>query len=283
MFCSFYSNYENNQNNQESFYDLSLQKIFISSNIQEQLDFQDMGNNQPLDMFNFNQNENEQLIEENTNKILEDNSSDKTTGEKTGKTDDKILKKVIFSSISNKKTGKKPIEIRVDYGIKNIKTFISKYIKEYGNTLVQNCHFSSLLKNLKLFAPSYPYFTGNANEKDNKAFKNFTVEQILTYPPEIKQNSKKDNRLQKKNKEIIKHFKNYIEDKYPDEKPKEYEELLNFFRMSYEDMIRLFYNNSFQYKEFISSEKSKKFDELFKKIKGYSLIEKNGFLKYLEN
>lgn len=247
----------------------------------EKFELEEMKNNLDLEVGNLEQIDILKLIKEDNKKKLEDsNSSYKSTGEKS-KTEEKNITKVIFGTKTKKH--KKPIEIRIDYAIKNIKTYITKFLKEYGNILVQKCHFSSLLKNLKLFAPSYPYFTGNAKDKDNKAFKNFTVEQILSYPPERKQNCKKDNRLQRQNKDIIKAFKDYIENNYPDERPDEYQELLNFFQMTYEDIIILFYDNSFQYKEFISSEKSKTFDKLFIKIKGYSLIEKKGFLKFINN
>ncbi len=301
------SNYENTQyNNSEVLNDLTLKKIYSSlknKNIFDRFDrFQsieennitesfeqtnrtkfelDEMNNQDLDMTNLEKIDNIKIIKDNQK--LEDYNSYKSTGEKSKSEENKSISKIIFGTKTKK--DKKPIEIRIDYAIKNVKTYITKFIKEYGNNIVQKCHFSSVLKNLKLFAPSYPYFTGNAKDKDNKAFKNFTVEQIFEYPPEKKQNAKKDNRLQRQNKDIIKAFKDYIENNYPDtnERPYEYQELLNFFRMRYEDIVLLFYNNSSQYKEFISSEKSKKFDQLFIKIKGYSLIEKNGFLKFLSN
>ena len=101
---------------------------------------------------------------------------------------------------------------RIDYSIKNIKVHISKFMKEYGNELIKKCGFQNKLKKLKLFAPSYKYFTGNSNEKDNKIFLNFTIKKIFTYPEG--KTEKNDNRLQRQNKDIIKEFKEYIDEAF---------------------------------------------------------------------
>ena len=173
-------------------------------------------------------------------------------------------------------------EIRTDYAIKNIKVHISKFMNKYGNELIKECNFQNRLKKVKLFLPSYNYFTGNSNEKDNYVFLNFTVEQILTYPDKIEKNSKKNNRLQRQNKEIIKDIKDHIEEKYPDEKPQKCQEMLNFFSMTYEEIISLFYKSKL-FKDYSSSTKTQKLDEQFIKSKGFSLMENNGFIRLIKN
>ena len=175
--------------------------------------------------------------------------------------------------------GDRKIELRIDYAIKHIKVYISKFMKNYGNDLIKKCNFQNQFKNTKLFSPSYYYFTGNSNIKDNGVFLDYTVEQIFTCPEKI--SPKKDNRLQRQNKEIINDLKNYIETNYPNEVPERFQELLNFFRMKYEDIINLFYKSSY-FKDYSSSLKTIKLNRQFIKAKGFSLIENNGFIKLMK-
>ena len=175
--------------------------------------------------------------------------------------------------------GDREIELRIDYAINHIKVYISKFMKNYGNDLIKKCNFQNQFKNTKLFSPSYYYFTGNSNIKDNDVFLDYTVEQIFTCPEKI--SPKKDNRLQRQNKEIINDLKNYIETNYPNEVPERFQELLNFFRMKYEDIINIFYNSSY-FKDYSSSLKTIKLNRQFIKAKGFSLIENNGFIKLMK-
>ena len=154
-----------------------------------------------------------------------------------------------------------------------------KFLKEYGNQLIKECNFKNNLKKLKLFSPSYKYFTGNSNEKENKMFLDFTVEEIFSYP---KDKSKKDNRLQQKNKDIIKKFIDYIEETYPKEVPEPFRKLQNFFRMTYRDIIVLFYDSE-QFIDYSSDPKTQFLDEQFTKSKGFSLMEKSSFFKLMKN
>ena len=133
------------------------------------------------------------------------------------------------------------------------------------------------MKKLKLFTPNYKYFTGNSNEKDNKIFLNFTVEQIFSY-----NKSKKEIGLQNKNKNTIKKILNYIEDKYTEKVPKSLQKLQNFFKMTFEDIITLFYNSK-QFKDYSSEPKTIFLDKQFIKAKGFSLLEKNAFIKLIKN
>jgi hypothetical protein len=205
-------------------------------------------------------------LEKNTNK-----STDDKTKSKNNK-----ISKCLFGLSSQKP---KLIEPRVDYAIKQFKVYSCKFLKEYGNQLIKECNFKNNLKKLKLFAPSYKYFTGNSNEKENKMFLDFTVEEIFSYPND---KSKKDNRLQQKNKEIIKKFINYIEETYPEVVPESFQKLLNFFRMTYRDIIVLFYDSE-QFKDYSSDPKTIFLDEQFTKSKGFSLMEKRAFFKLMKN
>lgn len=204
-----------------------------------------------------------------------DKNTNKSTDDKT-KSKNNNISKCLFGLSSQKP---KLIEPRVDYAIKQFKVYSCKFLKEYGNQLIKECNFKNNLKKLKLFSPSYKYFTGNSNEKENKMFLDFTVEEIFSYP---KDKSKKDNRLQQKNKDIIKKFIDYIEETYPKEVPEPFRKLQNFFRMTYRDIIVLFYDSE-QFIDYSSDPKTQFLDEQFTKSKGFSLMEKSSFFKLMKN
>lgn len=174
----------------------------------------------------------------------------------------------------------KKIEPRIDYSIKNFKVGTIKFAKDFGNELIKKCNFTNKLRKMKLFSPSYKYFTGNSNIYENINFLNFSMEKIFSYPEgKIEKN---DNRLQRQNKEIINSFKEYIEKEYLDEVPENYQNLINFFSMSFKDIIILFYESN-HFGNFSTSPKTRFLDEQFIKSKDVSLLEKNGFLKFLNN
>ena len=87
--------------------------------------------------------------------------------------------------------------------------------------------------------------------------------------------------MQRQNKEIITKLKDYIEETYQNEIPEKFQELLNFFKMSYEEIIMLFYKSN-QFKDYSSSEKTQKLNEQFQKVKGFSLMENNGLIKLIK-
>ena len=215
----------------------------------------------------------EEIKEEKENE--EKDKTNKSTDDKSSKFNKNQINKCIFGIKSGKK-----IEQRIDYSIKHIKVYISKYLKEYGNALVKKCGFQNKLKKLKLFSPSYKYFTGNSNEKDNKIFLDFTIEKIFTYPEG--KIDKNDNRLQRQNKDIIKGFKDYIDEAFLLEVPENFKNLINFFNMTFQDAIRLFYESN-QFKDYSSSPKTIFLDKQFIKAKGFSLREKNAFFKLMKN
>ena len=217
----------------------------------------------------------EEITKEDKNENEEKDKTNKSTDDKSSKFNKNQINKCIFGIKSGKK-----IEQRIDYSIKNIKVYISKFMKEYGNELIKKCGFQNKLKKLKLFAPSYKYFTGNSNEKDNKIFLNFTIEKIFSYPEgKIEKN---DNRLQRQNKDIIKDFKEYIDEAFLLEVPEKFKNLINFFNMTFQDAIRLFYESN-QFKDYSSSPKTIFLDKQFIKAKGFSLREKDAFFKLMKN
>ena len=205
-----------------------------------------------------------------------DEISHKSTDEKS-KNNNIEINKCIFGVKTQKK-----IEPRIDYAIKNFKVYLSKYLKDYGNKLIKECNFKNKLKKMKLFSASYKYFTGNSNEKENKIYLNFTMEDIFTYPD--KKVPKNDNRLQMQNKQMIQEFKEYINDTYDDDAdiPEKIQKVQQFFKMTFDDAIKLFYDSK-QFDDYSSSQKTRFLDEQFIKSKGFSLLEKNAFFKLMKN
>ena len=207
-------------------------------------------------------------------KIKDDEKSNKSTNFKTKKEQIKI-DKCIFGVKSQRK-----IEPRIDYAIKNFKVYLCKYLKDYGNKIIKQCDFPKKLKNLKLFSASYKYFTGVSNEKENKIFFNFTIEKIFSYPEgKIEKNN---NRLQRQNKEIIKSLKDYIDEKYSNKIPDKFQQLLNYFNMTFQEAIVNFYESK-KFEDYSSSPKTRYLDEQIIKAKGFSLLEKNSFFKLMKN
>ena len=75
---------------------------------------------------------------------------------------------------------------------------------------------------------------------------------------------------------------NYIENKYTEKVPESIDRLQNFFKMTFEDIIVLFYNSQI-FKDYISDPKTIFLDQQFTKTKGFSLLEKNGLIKLLKD
>lgn len=211
------------------------------------------------------------LEKEKKQKSTTNNTTDKS---KNGKIE--LKKENIFGLETNKQPEILP---RIDYAIKNFKVTAVKFIKEYGNKLIKECKFKGELKNKKLFSPSNKYFTGISNEKENNIFLDFTVAELLSYPND-EFGDIKDNRLQQNNKKIIQKMKEVINDMKII--TKEYKDLLDYFNMTFENALILFYeSNEFSiYKE---TEKAKYLDSQFIKVKGFSLLKKNSFIAMMRH
>jgi len=218
--------------------------------------------------------------EENEQIFFEKEKKQKTTNVTTDKTKNGKIELKAEKNIFGLET-KKEMEIlpRIDYAIKNFKVTAVKYIKEYGNSLIKECKFKGELKNKKLFSPSNKYFTGISNEKENNIFLDFTVAELLSYPND-EFGEIKDNRLQQNNKKIIDQIRESINNMKII--TKEYRDLLDYFNMTFEEALMLFYesNEFLVYKE---SEKAKFLDSQFIKVKGFSLLKKNSFISMMRH
>ena len=77
-------------------------------------------------------------------------------------------------------------------------------------------------------------------------------------------------------------MKEYIDESFPYEVPEKYQNLINFFNMTFQGAIMLFYESN-QFKDYSSSPKTIFLDKQFTKSKGFSLLEKNAFFKLMKN
>ena len=168
---------------------------------------------------------------------------------------------------------KKP-QKRIDYCIKYFKTNFVEFLKKYGNMLIKRSFLPKELKKEKLSAPNHLSFTGNAAEKDNYKFLFFKVEDIFCFY----KNENCKISLQKKNRRIIDKILQFIDGSESEEK---YSNVKAFFKMSLEDAYEIFYESE-DFKKYATYSKTVFLDKEFKVEKGYSLLEKNAFVKMIK-
>ncbi len=164
----------------------------------------------------------------------------------------------------------KQISKRIDYHKKYFKTNFVKFLKRYGNDLIKDSDLPKQFKR-KISAPNHISFTANVKESDNYKFLFFIVQDILSH---YKEGPKCNNSLQIKNQNLIKDILAFIESN--DEE--KYEDIKSFFKMTVEDAYSLFYESK-EFKKYAAEAKTIYLDKEFKIQKGFSLLEKNGFIK----
>lgn len=164
----------------------------------------------------------------------------------------------------------KQISKRIDYHKKYFKTNFVKFLKRYGNDLIKDSDLPKQFKR-KISAPNHISFTANVKESDNYEFLFFIVQDILTHYVE---GTKCKNSLQIKNQNLIEDILAFIENN--DEE--KYEDIKSFFKMTVEDAYSLFYESK-EFKKYAAETKTIYLDKEFRIQKGFSLLEKNGFIK----
>lgn len=161
---------------------------------------------------------------------------------------------------------------RKDYYFKHFKAIFGKYIKNKLNNLKNKCFPNLVLNNFS--TPDY-YFIGNPKQEDNYNFLSWSIKDILIF----RENKNKYNR-QFNNKMIIL----YIEKNGNKSKDKDaYNELINYINCKVEDAFLDFYENKNEFEKICSDKDCIFFDEFFKRETGFSLLEKNGFLKVIRS
>ena len=167
---------------------------------------------------------------------------------------------------------------RLDYYIKAIKTNILQDSLNKLRKLYNNCNFVDEFKNMTFHMPNYNKYQGKAKEKDNKEFVTKTIKEVfMDYEDMV--NNKEGISRQIENKILIDII--YKINNFPN--TKEEKELKDFLEMYIEKRIEEYYI-SYEFEQFKKIKKIKFYDRHFYKEKGrhYSLLEKNGFLRYVK-
>ena len=155
--------------------------------------------------------------------------------------------------------------IRIDYLIKSLKSYTSSCIVNHVNDLISRNSRKKEIYKIKICKPNTKFFTSVTKISKNVEFLKMTIKNVLTIGKDDKNGSR-----QKKNLNVISQIENNSEIK-------------EFLEMTLQDFYEGIFFDSKEFKEFCESERSQILDKEFKKENGFSLREKNGYLKYLNN
>ena len=122
--------------------------------------------------------------------------------------------------------------------------------------------------------PNYKKYQGNAKEKDNKEFIKKQIKEVFQ---DYDVNEKEGTSRQKDNKNLIEKIYKIIN--FPSNAKQK--ALKDFLEMTIEKAIEKYYDSSEEFQEFKANRKILFYDNQFSKEKyrNYSLLEKNGFLR----
>ena len=225
-------------------------------------------NENPLNFENVSKIQNEDRDIINEHKITNEKEEEKegSTKPSSDKKGNIKIEKGMFKSQKEKKQ----IEWRMDYTKKHWKTRISDYAKEEINKYITESDLPKELKNL-IHSPHSKKFSANPVVTANYKFLNYNLFQIFTI-------GKEDGKLQRQNEENITKIFEYIEKVGYDNISESLRKIKNFFEMSYEDLIRKFYD-SYEFIDFKNDETTIFYDEGVKKQEKFSLLKDYGLIK----
>ena len=176
------------------------------------------------------------------------------------------------NQISNRykfKTQKKqknlPSYWRFDMVKKHWKSHINDYGKEIINEEIKKSDLPNELKKL-IHKPDSLKFTANITVSDNYKFLGLSLREVFTL-------GKKTEKLPKQNDEYISLIFNYFEMIGNDNLSESMKKIKSFFEMSYENLIKMFYDSP-NFIEFKNDSKTKFYDDGTKAQEGFSLLEK---------
>ena len=159
---------------------------------------------------------------------------------------------------------------------KNYQKRFINFLTKYGDNLIQSIKLpTKKIKKFKLHVPNSS-FISHTKKRVNYKFLSFTVKDIFYYVKtgvDLKKNSPK-----RKNKILNDTILNYIESLDEDE---QFEEVKIFFKMTLEEADKLF-EESEDFKKYAMDPKTILLDKEFKNKNDFSLLEKNGFIKYIK-
>jgi hypothetical protein len=262
-----------------------------------------------LNVFNFSPENKDEIINEddiylrNPPKDCDINSDGQSLLNKKRKSQDSITiredtrnsnkkRNFITQTKTDDKTLKPIIEDLSPLGIEQAKDFsnVSYRLDGYKKAFKVNCfqYLTNTLNELlpkeligkkKFYKPNHESFTANVTEEDNLYFLSMSLKEVYTYIEIDKDKKAKGTKKKDKNADLIEIIFNYKSKSYDDSQ--NLEKLKQYLDMTVEKSIELYYQSE-SFKVFSSGEKIKFFDCKFIKEKGFSMLEKNGFIKLIK-
>ena len=177
---------------------------------------------------------------------------------------EKLFENEHSTAWNSKDIPKKRKYFRVDDAKIHFKVAINKFALNKLNSMIKKSCLSNKLKK-KFHVPNYTLFTSNVRELDNSEFLSYQLKDILTI-------GKEQNFWQGNNYYNIQRIFNNR--KFPEETKK----IKDFLNLTYEDIIRLFYESE-NFQKFKDDELTEFFDEGIKKEKNICLLKDYGLIK----
>ena len=150
---------------------------------------------------------------------------------------------------------------------KHWKSHINNYGKDIINKEIKESDLPNELKKI-IHKPDSLKFTANVTVSENFKFLSLSLREVFTL-------GKQSGKLPRQNDENISAIFNYFEKNNLSESMKR---IKSFFEMSYEDLIKSFYDSP-KFTEFKDNEKTKFYDDNTIKQEGFSLLEQYGLIK----
>ena len=159
---------------------------------------------------------------------------------------------------------------RFDATKKYWKSKISQFGEERLNKLIKESDLPEALK-IPIHKPNSLSFTANVKAKDNFGFLSESLKDIFSIGKDTED-------LQKQNYDAFTKIFNYFTIIGNDHLPESLQKLKDFLEMSYEDLIRMFYDSD-DFTTFKEDYMTKYYDEGTKDQEGFSLLEDYGLIK----
>ena len=234
-----------NENNNENIFSLNEK---MSEELEQKNDY--IGKKRNI-------NDDEIIFKKNRNNL--NNNYYKITKDKLEKVDNNIYNYTRETSISNNNNQIEYAKNRTDSLLIKFKSFLGKCFINHINNKLKNLS----KRRIKFYSLNYKKFTLNVNYNQNKIWLNEKMKDLLTLGGESNQ-EKNENSLKSlsKKKEIA------------------FDEVKNLLEMTYKEIIEKFYS-SIYFEKFKNDENIKLLNEYFVKVKNISILEKNGFINFI--
>ena len=234
-----------NENNNENIFSLNEK---MSEELEQKNDY--IGKKRNI-------NDDEIIFKKNRNNL--NNNYFKITKDKIEKVDNNIYNYTRETSTSNNNNQIEYAKNRTDSLLIKFKSFLGKCFINHINNKLKNLS----KRRIKFYSLNYKKFTLNVNYNQNKIWLNEKMKDLLTLGDESNQ-EKNENSLKSLSKK----------------KEFAFDEVKNLLEMTYKEIIEKFYL-SIYFEKFKNNAYIKILNEYFVKIKNISILEKNGFINFI--